>query len=217
MKNKNTKKLNAIDTAMDSIIKRYAELFSLDIEYLRENLILTQIRRDTEDLPNGYDLLIDLYSYVIVKNEQESTVERSKLTPTLRMEILKHDNFRCCLCGKSPKDGVTELHVDHIIPISKGGTSTENNLQTLCCDCNIGKRCTIINLPSTSDYPWYEWFYEKYIDIIDNPKCKPEHKKKMFEFADKLNIDIVTAFGILFITGIEVVTKDLEASKQLEG
>lgn len=58
----------------------------------------------------------------------------------LRFKILKRDNFKCCACGASPaKDPNVELHIDHIIPWSKGGETTEENLQTLCSKCNLGK------------------------------------------------------------------------------
>lgn len=52
--------------------------------------------------------------------------------------ILARDNWTCCSCGRTAKDGVT-LHVDHIHPRSLGGTNDANNLQTLCLKCNIGK------------------------------------------------------------------------------
>jgi hypothetical protein len=59
---------------------------------------------------------------------------------TLRFEILKRDNYRCVVCGKSPVTDIgTKLHIDHIIPFSKGGKSTIDNLQTLYEDCNLGK------------------------------------------------------------------------------
>lgn len=64
--------------------------------------------------------------------------ERAIVTDSLRYDILKRDAFRCQICGASQKDGVT-LHVDHIIPISKGGKSVPSNLRTLCNRCNLGK------------------------------------------------------------------------------
>lgn len=58
----------------------------------------------------------------------------------LRYQILKRDNFKCRICGASPaKDSSVELHIDHIIPYSKGGKTTDDNLQTLCAACNLGK------------------------------------------------------------------------------
>ena len=64
--------------------------------------------------------------------------ERALMTDKMRYAILKRDGFRCKLCGRSADDGV-RLHVDHIIPISKGGKTIESNLQVLCEDCNLGK------------------------------------------------------------------------------
>ena len=65
-------------------------------------------------------------------------VERAKMTDSLRYDIFKRDNFRCQICGSSAQDGV-KLHVDHIIPVSKGGQTIESNLRTLCDRCNMGK------------------------------------------------------------------------------
>ena len=58
----------------------------------------------------------------------------------LRFLVFKRDNFKCCAFGASPaKDPAIELHVDHIIPWSKGGETILDNLQTLCSKCNLGK------------------------------------------------------------------------------
>ena len=58
----------------------------------------------------------------------------------LRLLVLKRDNFKCCACGASPaKDSSVVLHVDHILPWSKGGETVIENLQTLCSKCNLGK------------------------------------------------------------------------------
>lgn len=58
----------------------------------------------------------------------------------LRFTVLQLDNFRCRSCGTSPaKNPEVELHVDHIVPWSKGGETEIINLQTLCSKCNLGK------------------------------------------------------------------------------
>ena len=64
--------------------------------------------------------------------------ERSKMSASLRYDILKRDNFKCQICGATQNDGVT-LHVDHIVPVSKGGKTEWSNLRTLCERCNLGK------------------------------------------------------------------------------
>src|SRR5688572_15317832 len=59
----------------------------------------------------------------------------------LRFGIMKRDKFKCVLCGRSPaKYPALELEIDHIIPWSKGGETVKENLQTLCSECNNGKR-----------------------------------------------------------------------------
>ncbi len=58
----------------------------------------------------------------------------------LRFMVMKRDSFKCCICGRSPATNPgLELHIDHIIPWSKGGETVIDNLQTLCSDCNLGK------------------------------------------------------------------------------
>ena len=42
------------------------------------------------------------------------------------------------MCGAKVADGV-KLHIDHIIPVSKGGTNDMDNLQVLCHKCNLAK------------------------------------------------------------------------------
>jgi 5-methylcytosine-specific restriction endonuclease McrA len=66
--------------------------------------------------------------------------ERRPIKLGIRYEVLKRDRFRCVLCGASPAtDPVCQLHVDHIIPISRHGVTVTDNLRTLCSKCNIGK------------------------------------------------------------------------------
>lgn len=60
----------------------------------------------------------------------------------LRFRVFARDNFTCQYCGKkAPK---VELRLDHIVPISKGGTYTLKNLLTSCVECNSGKGDMIV-------------------------------------------------------------------------
>jgi len=66
---------------------------------------------------------------------------RETIPLNLRFKILKRDNYTCVKCGQSPaKSNTVELEIDHITPVSKGGTNDIENLQTLCRNCNQGKR-----------------------------------------------------------------------------
>ena len=58
----------------------------------------------------------------------------------LRYEILKRDRFRRVLCGASPATHLgCVLHVDHLVPWSRGGKTVADNLRSLCETCNLGK------------------------------------------------------------------------------
>ena len=54
-----------------------------------------------------------------------------------RHKVFSRDGYRCVECGASNKD--VRLEVDHIVPVSKGGLDSLDNLQTLCFVCNRGK------------------------------------------------------------------------------
>ena len=64
-------------------------------------------------------------------------VERGKVSNKMRFSIYDRDGYRCRYCGRSGK--FWDLEIDHIKPISKGGKSTYDNLQTLCKRCNKEK------------------------------------------------------------------------------
>lgn len=60
----------------------------------------------------------------------------SRIVPaSVKINVWKRDGGKCVLCG-----AVTDLHFDHILPYSKGGTSTsEENIQILCARHNLSK------------------------------------------------------------------------------
>lgn len=88
----------------------------------------------------SFEKLVEFYNLWLNGNKYEETIkqERKIMNDNIRYNVLKRDNFKCQLCGRNVKDGA-KLHVDHIIPVSKGGKTVMSNLQTLCDRCNIGK------------------------------------------------------------------------------
>lgn len=69
---------------------------------------------------------------------------RKPISSRTRFEIFKRDEFTCAYCGGKPPSVV--LHVDHIVPVSNGGTDARDNLVTSCSSCNLGKS----NIPLSS-------------------------------------------------------------------
>ena len=61
----------------------------------------------------------------------------------LRLQVIDRDNGRCRACGIGDRDA---LQADHIIPESKGGKTSLDNLQALCSVCNNRKQNTVVEL-----------------------------------------------------------------------
>ncbi len=83
----------------------------------------------------GYEATLKEYH---VKNQ------RRLMTPKLRQQIKERDNFTCQICGKYMPDEVG-LHIDHIVPVAKGGKTVPSNLQVLCSKCNGKKSAKLVN------------------------------------------------------------------------
>jgi hypothetical protein len=64
------------------------------------------------------------------------------ISKRIRFEIFKRDGFACRYCGSHPPDVL--LEVDHLHPISAGGSNDEMNLITSCMDCNRGKSAKLL-------------------------------------------------------------------------
>ena len=73
-----------------------------------------------------------------------------KGTRWLKNEIKKRDKYRCYICGRLLDD--KEVTLDHIIPKSRGGKDTFDNLATCCFECN--------NLKADMSLEEFEFFIE---------------------------------------------------------
>ncbi|MCY2980904.1 MAG: HNH endonuclease [Planctomycetota bacterium] len=77
-----------------------------------------------------------------IEVKKSKGTKRTKRDPSLalRFLVLKRDRFCCVACGQSPSNAPgLELEIDHKLAWSKGGETIEENLQTLCFNCNRGK------------------------------------------------------------------------------
>ena len=75
-----------------------------------------------------------------IKFSKSVAGQRALMTSKLRQHIKERDGFTCKKCGVSiQQEPNLLLEIDHIIPVSKGGMTTEDNLQTLCWRCNRSK------------------------------------------------------------------------------
>ncbi len=101
------------------------------------------------------DILFDLnnlerfinYLSEVVKFRQSIAGQRALMTSSLREKIKNRDNYTCQICGLSTSDEPhLLLEIDHIIPLSKGGITSENNLQTLCWKCNRSKSNKLVEI-----------------------------------------------------------------------
>lgn len=59
---------------------------------------------------------------------------RRPIAPSKALKVFARNDYRCVECGSRE-----DLTVDHIIPVSKGGSDFMDNLQTLCRSCNSRK------------------------------------------------------------------------------
>lgn len=75
-----------------------------------------------------------------VKFRKSAAGQRALMTSSLRTQIKERDHYTCRACGVSiDQEPHLLLEIDHIVPVSKGGLTTEDNLQTLCWRCNRSK------------------------------------------------------------------------------
>jgi len=91
------------------------------------------------------------FKLIAVENEVEfgedidvediEQTERRRIIPTpVKIEVWKRDRGKCVICGATD-----ELHFDHILPYSRGGTSLKSeNVQLLCARHNLEKGDRIV-------------------------------------------------------------------------
>lgn len=129
-------------------------IISVELSYKNENKYQAFSIKEIDDIIEQINNNCDGYYNNKEIFNSLCRVERGKVTNAIRKSIYERDNYKCLKCGK-----MNDLEIDHIIPISKGGKSTMDNLQTLCHKCNKAKG----NIIETSS---------RLTDSLNCPICK---------------------------------------------
>lgn len=78
---------------------------------------------------------LEIYKPSIIRVRKNMKVDFHKTKPS-KENIFKRDNYTCVYC---PCDDRRKLTIDHVIPKSRGGKDTWENLVTACFKCNQEK------------------------------------------------------------------------------
>ena len=130
------------------------------------------------------------------------------VSKSLRFDVLRRDEYRCRYCGaKAPH---VALEVDHVIPRSRGGEDTLDNLVAACFSCNRGKQDKDARIMEEWEYrgyiSWEDWFERacgcEALELPDSlpiwllPKREPQqHFSRRFDpCAESVGIPKATAF-----------------------
>ena len=74
--------------------------------------------------------------YFKVKNHERRDLCVGTLSLDIRVKLFESQNGCCVGCSCAIDDSA---HLDHIVPISRGGINTDDNVQLLCPTCNLSK------------------------------------------------------------------------------
>ena len=98
------------------------------------------INQDRDPEPEAAQESIVQVVGVIPVLQAKTVGDRRDIPLGLRFHVFHRDRFKCVICGDHPaRNAECILHVDHILPWSRGGKTRVDNLRTLCETCNVGR------------------------------------------------------------------------------
>ena len=124
-----------------------------------DNRVMEYVSDDTHEFLKKCDpsvLSCNVFGHVcpvFMMAEPFTETKRSRISGRyiprdIMLKVVRRDNYICQVCGHHVLDN--EIEIDHIIPHSKGGPTSVDNLRLLCRDCNRTKSDSlreILDLP----------------------------------------------------------------------
>jgi hypothetical protein len=99
--------------------------------------IITEIKYAVQKSDNRYERIKrELKAFEAF--ERAEGMRRERISDSVRLFVWQRDEGKCVKCGSTNR-----LEFDHIIPVAKGGSNTERNIQLLCEACNRSKGANI--------------------------------------------------------------------------
>ncbi len=104
-------------------------------------VIKTQLLTEIEYMIEALRILVEPEFIPLENDTDDSTSEEKSdryVPSSVKLAVWRRDHGKCVECDSKEK-----LEYDHIIPVSKGGSNTERNIQLLCQTCNRKKSANI--------------------------------------------------------------------------
>ena len=98
--------------------------------------ICKQCGKPFESFLDKAELCLDCQFPKIKKNLNHDS---RYISSEVKQNVWNRDGGKCVCCNSNIR-----LEFDHIIPVTKGGSNSENNVQLLCYDCNRAKSAKIV-------------------------------------------------------------------------
>lgn len=118
-------------------IAEFTNLSADAIRWIIESLIKQRlIDYECRERETLYRLHRSILEELEFKPNKTSFYKKKRISSNLREKVFKRDGYKCLRCGCS---NYGDLRADHVVPESKKGETSINNLQTLCVSCNSWK------------------------------------------------------------------------------
>ena len=92
----------------------------------------------------GHVCPVFFYGYENVTETRDLRRRGRHIPREIMLKVVRRDDYRCRLCGKTVDD--RDIEFDHIIPHSKGGPTSVENIRLLCSECNRKKSDSLVEL-----------------------------------------------------------------------
>jgi hypothetical protein len=99
----------------------------------RANLSAADVTALAAQMQRGKDKAIER-AHAELRGEEAAVHHREPIPESVRHEVWRRDRGRCVDCGSRER-----LELDHIVPVSKGGSNTARNIELRCAPCNARK------------------------------------------------------------------------------